>query len=312
MALKLKAIERIKSLARLGVFTSCVFVGFAALATRSVYGNAGEASLIMGREFADLNGAVSNGQRVRLNGEEIYVGSTTVDMATDEVLDRFEALCRKDAQGLEEAVKDPALGLSREKKAALEGMGVEGLGILRSGSRGEGTVACLVRPVGATAGFRAFAERLAGFSQNLDLKELGRLRYVYTRPTSDKKRTQVITVWSEGSLRLNRVFVSGTEAPGSDPVGVPRPPESTRLLSAEVDGAPYGVHLYESARPAAEVLSFYDEQLVREGWSPISEVTRQAPEARAFSRGGSELMLFAESGPQKTAISLVEMPSKAQ
>ena len=302
--------DRLKGLGRLGVYTTCVFLGLAAVAARSARSEAGEASLVMGREFANLGGAIQNGQRVRLNGEQIYVGSTIVDMPTSEVLDRFEALCRKGSQGLDEVVKDPALGLPEEKKSWLAGLGAEGLGIVRNESHGEGTVACITH--GGGGGVRGLAERLAAFSSSLDLKELGRLRYVYTRPTSNKKRSQVITVWTDGSMRLGHLFPApGVEAPGGDPVSVPRPPEATRLLSAEIDGAPYGVRLYESAWKPADVLRFYDERLKSEGWTATEEVPRAAAEARAYSKGGAELLLFAEPGP-RTAVSLVELPAKTQ
>lgn len=310
MARKKTVLERLRGLGRLGVFTTFVFVGLAAAAARSARSDAGEASLVMGREFANLGGAIQNGQRVRLNGEQIYVGSTTVDLPTNEVLDRFEALCRKGSQGLDEVAKNPSLGLPEEKRAWLSGLGLEGLGIIRSESHGEGTVACVTH--GGGGGFKGLAERLAGFSTSLDLKDLGRLRYVYTRPTSNKKRSQVITVWTDGSMRLGRLFPGpGTEAPGADPVSVPRPPDATRMLSTEVDGAPYGIHLYESAKTPAEVLHFYDERLAAEGWTAVEEVPRAATEARAFSKDGAELLLFTEPGP-RTTVSLIELPSKTQ
>jgi hypothetical protein len=310
MARKMTVLERLRGLARLGVYTSFVFVGLAAVAARSARSDAGEASLVMGREFANLGGAIQNGQRMRLNGETIYVGSTVVDMPTSEVLDRFEALCRSGSQGLDEAMKDPSLGLPEEKRSWLAQLGPEGLGILRNESHGEGTVACVTH--GGGGGLRGLGERLATFSQSLDLQHLGKLRYAYTRPTSDKKRSQVITVWTDGSLRLGHLFpAAGIESPGADPVSIPRPPDATRMLSAEIDGAPSGIRLYESARAPAEVLKFYDQRLAAEGWSAVAEVPRAASEARAYSKGGAEVLLFAEAGP-RTTVSLVELPAKTQ
>ncbi len=310
MARKMTVLERLRALGRLGVYTTFVFVGLAAVAARSARSDAGEASLVMGREFANLGGAIQNGQRVRLNGETLYVGSTTVDMPTNEVLDRFEALCRQGSQGLDEVVRDPSLGLPAEKRSWLDQLGPEGLGILRNESHGEGTVACVTH--GGGGGFKGLAERLGNFSRDLDLQHLGKLRYVYTRPTSDKRRSQVITVWTDGSLRLGHIFpTSGGEAPGTDPVSAPRPPDATRMLSAEIDGAPYGIRLYESARSPAEVLKFYDQRLAAEGWTSAAEVPRAAAEARSYSKGGAELLLFAEAGP-RTTVSLVELPAKTQ
>jgi hypothetical protein len=83
------------------------------------------------------------------------------------------------------------------------------------------------------------------------------------------------------------------------------------MLSAEIDGAPYGIRLYESARAPAEVLKFYDQRLAAEGWSAVAEVPRAASEARAYSKGGAEVLLFAEAGP-RTTVSLVELPAKTQ
>ncbi|MCS6899623.1 MAG: hypothetical protein RMJ98_05135 [Myxococcales bacterium] len=310
MARKITVLERLKALGRLGAYTTFIFVGLAAVALRSARSDAGEASLILGREFANLGGAIQNGQRVRLNGETFYVGSTTVDMPTHEVLDRFEALCRQNSQGLDEVVRDPSLGLPAEKRSWLEQLGPEGLGILRNESHGEGTVACIAHNEGG--GFKGLVERLVNFTQDFDLRHLGKLRYVYTRPTSDKRRSQVITVWTDGSVRLSHIFpISGGEAPGADPVNVPRPPEATRLLSAEIDGAPYGIRLYESTRSPAEVLQFYDQKLAAEGWSSAAEVPRAAAEARAYSKDGAELLLLAETGP-RTSVSLVELPAKTQ
>jgi hypothetical protein len=302
--------ERLRGLTRLGVYTTTVFLGLAALAARSARSDAGEAALVMGREFAQLGGAIQNGNRVRLNGEQIYVGSTIVDMPTNEVLDRFEALCRQGAQDLDSVTKDPSLGLPAAERSFLAGLGLQGLGIIRNESHGEGTVACVTRS--GEGGFQGFTERVSRFTTSMDLHDLGKLRYVYTRPTSNKKRSQVITVWTDGSLKLNRLFPEpGTDAPGADPTGVPRPPQSSRLLSAEIDGAPYGIRLYESDQKPIEVLKFYDERLAAEGWSPIAEVPKVKAEARAFSKGGADLLVIAEPGP-RTSVSLVELPSKVQ
>lgn len=302
--------ERLCGLGRLGVYTTVVFLGLTVVAARSARSDAGEASMVMGREFASLGGAIQNGQRVRLNGEQIYVGSTTVDLSTNEVLDRFEALCRKGSQGLDEVVRDPSLGLPEEKRTWLTNLRLGGLGIVRNESHDEGTVACITH--GEGGGIRGLVQRLANFSESLDLKDLGKLRYVYVRSTSDKRRSQVITVWTDGSLRLGHLFPKpNLDAPGVDPVSAPRPPESTRLLSAEIDGAPYGIRLYESDKTPTEVLRFYEGHLISKGWTNAEEVVRAAGEARAFSKEGAELLIFADPGP-RTSVSIIELPSKVE
>ncbi|RYE73985.1 MAG: hypothetical protein EOO74_12230, partial [Myxococcales bacterium] len=255
MAMNLKVLKRLKGLARVGVFSTGALVLLGLVAARNARSEAADASLLVGREFAGLGDLVAQGYRVRLNGEEIQVGSTTVNLPTNEVLDRFETLCRQGSRGLDDAVKNPEYVLPG-LKSDMDQLGLTGLGIVRTEKRGEGTVACITNPDGS---FKGLVERLNAFGQSLDLKDLGKLRYVYTRPTANRGKAQVITVWTEGSFRIGRLFPANSDAPGVDPVGAPRPPRSIRRLSAEVDGVPYGVRLYESEETPEAILSFYDE-----------------------------------------------------
>ena len=59
------------------------------------------------------------------------------------------------------------------------------------------------------------------------LGRLGDLRYVYARAL-EGGRSHVVTVWTEGSIRLDRLFPTGGDAPGEDPPALPRPPGLAR------------------------------------------------------------------------------------
>lgn len=298
-------------LLRLGTYGGCVFVGLALVAARSVYGDVGESSVLVGREFANMKELVAGSHRVQINGEEVFVRAVTLAQPTDEILDKAEQLCRENSQGLDEAMQQPEKVLSAETKASLAAMGPLAHGILRTGSHGEGTVACLSHQGGG--GIAGLASRLATFSQSRDLADIGKLRYVYVRPTTGGK-SQVITVWSEGSMRIGKLFPqSGQEAGGEPPRLGPPPPGGKRTLSAGVVGAPYAVHVYDSDSPPAEVLSFYDKAMEQRGFTRSEEVQRAAmDEARVYVGDGGQLMLHAVADGTRTAVSLIEMPVVAR
>lgn len=306
---KIALLERVKGLARVGIFSTCVFVGLGLCAARTARSQAGEASMLIGREFAGISDLVQHGYQVRLNGEVVRVGSTTVDLPTNEALDRFEGFCKQGSHGFEDVLKDGSIKVPQVKED-LRVLGILGLGVLRIEKGDEGIVACVTHPDTSSA---ALTERALAFSKSLDLKDLGRLRYTYVRSTADRARTQVITAWTEGSLRIDRVFTAEGDAPGADSTSVPRPPSSQRRLTAEVDGAPYSVRLYESSASPEEVMVFYDKAMRDAGWEPAETLAKSSKTSRGFSRPGVDVMVVTAPPDQaggKTSVSLIEMPTK--
>jgi hypothetical protein len=280
--------DRVRALARLAAYGGAVFFVLAALAMRSAWGDVGESSMIVGRELMSMKDMVGASHQVRLNGEAVYVASATLEAGPRDVLDRVEKLCREGSRDLDDVVRDPENKLSAELRTSLQGMGPMALGIMRRDAGTEGVVGCLARPT--NGGVAALSERLATFAKSHDLGDVGHLRYVYARQVKPGL-THVVTVWSEGQLRLDKLFPPTGEPAGSDPPGMPRVPGSTRLLSAEVDGAPYGIRIYDAPGSPAEALRFLDEQMPTHGWSSTQSVIKVDERARHFEKEGIELVV---------------------
>lgn len=298
-----RVFDRVRALGRVGAYGVTVLTAAGLLAARSAWGDAGEASMVVGRELGGLRDLVGNSHRVRLNGEEIHVASAVVNASVDRVLDRVERMCREGSRDLDGVVQDPGGKLPEELKATLKGMGPFALGILRQQGEHEGVVGCLARPDGGLAGL---SERLTAFALSRDLGDIGKLRYVYARDEGGG-RVHVVTAWSDGKLRLDRMFPREGEAEGTDAPGTPRPAGARRVLTAEVDGAPYGVRVYDVAGSPERVLASIDGQMSQSGWASMAEVAKVEPNARHFSREGLELLVVAEGGRESTAVSYVTM-----
>lgn len=293
---------RLLGLLRVAIYVVVVSLVLGALAARSAWGDLKETSLVLGRELAQFGDVLGQSNRVRINGETVYVSSALTDQPVATLLDRFERACREHSGGLVEEFARLPEAVQEERAEKLPGRGSSG--VMRHGNDDEGVVACLAQE--GQEGAAGLKRRLEQFVSTGDLAVVGNLRYVYAKRT-DKGRTHVLAAWTDGSLRVfNIVPMDGAEPPGTDPPQVPRPGGATRLLSAEVEGAPHGVHIYDVAQRSEQVLRDYDEQMPKQGWTPIPVVALKQPMMRAFQRPGVELMIMAHPQGDRTFVSLVE------
>ena len=294
---------RMRGFLRVAAYLSVVCFALSFFAARSAVGSMAEQAMIVGRQLSKLEDLTESNNRLVLNGEKIHLASAVTAQPLRDVLDRFETICRDEGvlprgfarldQVLQDKLPKPKSGLD--------------LGVLRNESEQEGVIACMVEQ-GATKD--SIFERFTRFSETQDLKDLGGLRYAYARVT-DSGRTHVITVWTDGSFKLDAMApkADGTDTPGSDPANALRPPSSVRLLTAEVHGAPHSVRIYESKAVPNEVLGTYDREMPKLGWEPIKAVEYDVPEARYYSRDGVDLMVVADENGERTAVSVVETRS---
>lgn len=84
------------------------------------------------------------------------------------------------------------------------------------------------------------------------------------------------------------------DAPGSDSALVPRPAGARRLLSAEVARTSYGVRVYASPRPVAEVLAGYDASMNQLGFTLLADQRNEGE--RGYLRGGFVVIVTVERG----------------
>ncbi|MBX3130045.1 MAG: hypothetical protein KF718_25230 [Polyangiaceae bacterium] len=291
---------RLRAAVRAGAYVVLLIAVTSTLLARRASANFSERALDVGRQLAKLEQFTASATRLELNGQPVNVASASLKADLAEVLTRFEAVCHEDgvvARDLADlggVIADDSL-----TRAARE----RNFGVLRAERGDEGVVACLVRSPNQAPG--GLASRLHRFSETLDLADVGHLRYLFARRTPEG-RVLAITVWTDGALRIDALAGAKdfVDAPGRDPEGMPRPPESRRLLSASAERAPHGLFVYESRASADAVLASYQQQLPALGWRaiPVDGVA----EARVFSNGRVDLLVMAWPAAGGAQISILQ------
>ena len=302
--------ERLRAVMRVMTYAMVVCMVIAFFALRSAYGDVKESALVIGRELAGFGDLLGKSSRVLLNGEPIYVSSAMTDQSVEQVLDRFEGICKKSGNGLaKEFSKLP----EQLKEQVREELGEEededgsGLGVMRGSTSRDGMVACLVQSPGQRD--KEMIDRLTEFVETGDLSKVGWLRYAYAKKT-ENGRTHVVTSWTDGAFRVfNLMPEDGKDAPGSDPRGTTRPERAARILSAEIEGAPHSVRIYDSKAAVNEVLAGYDREMPKLGWERLPFVHEEVKHGRAFSREGVDTLVFVYENRGGSLISMVQTRS---
>jgi hypothetical protein len=316
--------------ARVALFLSVIGLFYSAWSLRSAWAQTELSLQRLGSALqAELGPSlVGEPETISINGQLLMVASRQSPLSVREVLDGFTAHCTKSPDA-ERALALPvapsaahAAGAASSRRAREQSyfqqlLEVSGkLGVLRDEREGEGHLVCFAREK-ERAGLAAVTRDLAELLESGDFSRLGDLRYVTARRHTNGK-THVLTVWSEGPLRVGALFPERGDAPGSDMAGVPRLPESTRELCAQAVRHSYALRLYRSARSGPEVLAFYDRELVRTGWQRVptkveSGELRPGVFARAFVRDGRALALGVDtrSSEAGTGLSLIDLGTVA-
>jgi hypothetical protein len=269
-----------------------------------------EQSLSLSRELLPLADLLKDATALRLNGEVMSFSMTVVpDTSVARVLDRVQAQCEAHPGPLAQQARVLMSGLpAGVPGAAAVGQLLGKLAVTREQTETQGAVLCFTGTSTPSSG--SFAEHFASTS---DLGALGNLRYVMAGQGSasrnEQQLTRVITLWTEGSFRLDKLAPPPTgDAPGSDSSLIPRPPRSVRILSAEAVGSPYSVRVYETTASAAEVLEFYDRSM-----TAFSQLTLAGYEnsGRAYVKDAVPLLLHLTESDSKTLVTLSELGGSA-
>jgi hypothetical protein len=252
---------------RVATYVAVVGAVLLFFAARSVRAQMGEKSLALGHELAQFRDVLHGVHRVSLNGETLYVASAVSEQTMDQVLDRFEASCRERSGGLAEQFDDLPSDVKARLAADYPAMWGQRLGIVREQRADEASIVCIERREGH--GLADVIGRYKSFARSGDLYDLGNLRYVYVRPTENGK-VHVLTTLTEGPFNLYNVIGKGAAEPaGVDPPEVTRPPDSTRLISAQLERM-YGAYMFASDQQPAEILAFYDGDMPARGWQRLT------------------------------------------
>lgn len=289
---------------RLAVYFAVVAAVLAIVAGRVAYAHAKQAALDTGRELVRLTDTahLSGVNRLRINGALVKVSSAVSNLSHQAVLDRFQKECEDHADGMAEEFG--ALSANLEGKPRDQGF--PGVGVLRQDDDMAGMVVCFA--IGKAAGEAELYSRIAEFAKTGDLGSLGSVRYVMAKK-GQSAASQVVAMWTEGSVDVQKMFPEKGDSPGNDAPGVLRPPSARRLMTAYAEGAPYGVRVYESTLGRDAILAEYDKVMPATGWMTYPRAVEALPFSRSFSKEGHDILVTAEPGQSGTMVSIVEMAS---
>lgn len=250
-----------RGLLRAGGYLAVLSLGLGAFQLRAAHAEVRNRTVELGRQMYQLANATQHDvNKLTMNGQPLWVGSSVSKDSVADVLDRYEVDCQKNLAQPTESWRELAQKID-EKKEQRPAMAT---GVMRGGGEDEGTVVCFTKGQSSKPTIR---EAFKSFVDTGELGALGNLRYVYAK-RSDQGRTTVLTAWTDDKFNLSDIMPKdGGEAKGSDFPEVPRPQAATRLMSAQVEGTPFGVNVYRSKDAPAAVVGFYDAEMTKRGWA---------------------------------------------
>ncbi|WP_394851271.1 hypothetical protein [Pendulispora rubella] len=271
-----------------------------------------ESTLQLGRDMLPLSEYIKEPTALTLNGEHMTLATGTSKKGVHEVLDSYESFCRTSKDSLGKEWSD----LSKQGPEPLNVKSRLGgsfdMGVYRAEKTDEGSVLCFMRGQNSS---KTMMESLQTFEQTKDLGALGKMRYVYVKDAGGG-RVRVFTAWTDDRFRIDSFAPEGTaDAAGTDPAGIPRPPQSQRLLSAQIAGSPFGAHVYRSAASEDQVRAFYDAEMSKAGWTPLgwgeNNDIDQAKH-RIYMKGGIQIVLANGRDEDGTLVSLGELGARPE
>jgi len=236
-------------------------------------------------------------RRITINGLEFSLVSATSRTQIHQLFETFAQECsRRSGLSLTDAISHRVRSTANDQERDLLS------GVFRQESETQGIVVCLDtgRPLQPSELF----ERLQRYGSERDLSALGSVRAMVARRS--ESRTQALLIGSVGQMNLSRAFPALGDAPGIEPVLLPRPPHSRRLLDTAEHSASNAVHVYETSGGSVDaVTTFYKSELPRLGWHATPE---KRPGVLMVEQGRRRVLLLSRSsGPETVRTSLVEL-----
>lgn len=279
--------KHLAGLARMFGYFSVLGVVCAGLTVRNARAEVGDQSLKLGRQMMELANTTNNDiNKVSLNGQTMFLGSSLAKDDVQAVLNRYEKHCRTNAAQSVESWRE--IAAADKQTATSNGFFTNGL--IRSGDAQEGSVICFVRSEQSKA---SATEAIGAFTQTGELGALGQLRYVYVKKTA-RGNTHVLTAWTMDKFSLKEIMPEeGKDVPGRDFSEVPRLPSSQRILASQLEGTPFGVNVYRTSAGQDAVLKFYDDEMTKRGWFALDAELKNEDNAKShlYEKDGVVLTL---------------------
>jgi hypothetical protein len=275
--------------------------------------------IVVGRQMAELvNAAHEDVAHLSMNGQSVMVASQLTKDSPEAVLGRYEQLCRDQASHSFEEWRALLSAADADSTDLAPNAEVPATGIIRGGTRDEGTVMCFVRSAQSKPTLR---ESLDAFVQTGEMAALGQLRYAYAKRTPNG-RTYVLAAWTSEKFNLKEMVPETGDALGEDFEALSRPADSRRIFSIRLAGAPYGINVYESDVPPAVLGDAYDATLLRDGWFAVNidgEVKQATPTlagatARVYEKDGVLMSVVSHVENRKTitAFGIAGIPQRVE
>jgi hypothetical protein len=306
--------KHLRGLARAGAYVVALSLGLGAFQLRAARAEMKDRTVELGRQMMQLARATDHDvNKLSLNGQPIWIGSSTTSDSVEEVLGRYEGACKASAAQPSEDWRELATRAAA-KKADPSRMPD---GVMRAGTPEEGTIVCFTR---GSASRPTLKEALTSFVETGELGALGNLRYVYAH-TSARGKTTVLTAWTDDTFNLAELAPpDGEDARGADFPGLPRPEGAQRIFAAKVEGTPFGVNVYRSKQPPERAIAFYEAEMGKAGWRGVDpELERYGDEgaretratARLYEKDGAVLTVAShvKDGDTVTALGLAGVTS---
>lgn len=297
-----KMAARAKGMVRVGAYASVLVGAMLAISVNSAKANVAERAVGLGRDLQPFASMLQDTNKLRLNGEALWVSKGVTSESLTQVLDRYEEGCRagggsvfeeayKEAKGDAPASAAPPSKPSKPSAGKSSVFDVKKLGVFREEDDKDGTVMCIVRGPNTPA---SPLDALQAFTDSEDLGKLGRLRYAYAHKDSSGK-VDVLTIWTDDTFKFSSIFPSEKtgDTGGRDPVLTSRPPDSHRLLSIELVGTAYSAHVYRTSTSVLEVTKHYDDEFHERGWMGVGALIDGA-QGIGYTKDGLQVVLHIE------------------
>lgn len=311
---KLRTSRRVRGTIRVLTFLTLANLVLVLCWLPSVYADAEKDAQRVGLELLKQLGPIvtERPEAVTINGQRMFFSSKSTPLAVPEVVERLERHCQSSTATLKrEFEKLPAAAQANMPKL-LRDPSRWMLASSKTEDDKVGQVACLARE-GDGGGIRAFLDRVADFTEHGDVSKLGEMRYVVARRPEGATSTLVLVMWTEGSFKLPAMFPKTGDAPGRDSHVVPRPPDSVRVLTAEVGAHPYALRMYDTERSHREVLASYEQVMKDRGFTRY-ELPKQHADldlnqfVGAYAKDSGGVVVVVNDTPEgKTGVSLIEL-----
>lgn len=125
--------------------------------------------------------------------------------------------------------------------------------LVRTRRADQGFIGCIVPRAGP------LLERVRALGETQDFASLGELRFAWAMQSPSG--TRYVAIASEGELKLPAMFPADGDAPGIDPLGLPRPPAARRLLTTWQEGQAPMLVSYRSELALSDAFSRYTAAL---------------------------------------------------